>query len=69
MVLVPDEVKFKIYLIPPAAQALGFTQSLTEMSTGNIKIKKEFASEQHGIRHSEDKGTKRHEYLKITAIL
>jgi hypothetical protein len=27
------------------------------------------ASEQQGIRHSEDKGTKRHEYLKITAIL
>jgi hypothetical protein len=28
---------FKIYLILPAAQSLGFTQPLTEMSTGNIK--------------------------------
>jgi hypothetical protein len=27
------------------------------------------ANEQQGIRHTEDKGTKRHEYLKITAIL
>jgi hypothetical protein len=34
-----------------------------------IVISHKHASEQQRIRHSEDKGTKRHEYLQITAIL